>query len=60
MGSHATGVTMYSLILWQKFDGMLSFTTDAWTSPNHHMYVALTVHFVHDNGTPPPEWSLIL
>ncbi|SJL04344.1 uncharacterized protein ARMOST_07710 [Armillaria ostoyae] len=42
----------YSLILWQKFDGMLSFATSAWTSPNHHVYVALAVHFVHDNGMP--------
>lgn len=25
--------------------GTLSFATDAWTSPNHKAYVAVTVHF---------------
>jgi hypothetical protein len=25
----------------------LSFATDAWTSPNHRAYVAVTVHFEH-------------
>ena len=25
--------------------GVLSFTMDAWTSPNHKAYVAVTVHF---------------
>lgn len=29
----------------QKHDGSLSFGTDAWTSPNHKVYVAITVHF---------------
>jgi hypothetical protein len=29
----------------------LSFATDAWTSPNHRAFIALTVHFEHD-GTP--------
>ncbi|PBK85577.1 hypothetical protein ARMGADRAFT_941794, partial [Armillaria gallica] len=36
----------------RKFDGMLSFATNAWTSPNHCGYVALTIHFVHENDTP--------
>lgn len=30
---------------------MLNFATDAWTSPNHKAYVAITVHFEH-KGTP--------
>jgi hypothetical protein len=29
----------------------LSFATDAWTSPNHKAYVAVTVHF-EENGVP--------
>ena len=29
----------------------MSFATDAWTSPNHKAYVAITVHF-EQNGTP--------
>ena len=29
----------------QKNNGALSFATDAWTSPNHKAYVAVTVHF---------------
>ena len=29
----------------QEYDGKLSFATDAWTSPNHKAYVAVTVHF---------------
>ncbi|KAF8812980.1 hypothetical protein BYT27DRAFT_7032782, partial [Phlegmacium glaucopus] len=35
----------------QKHDGKLHFATDAWTSPNHRAYVALTVHFEH-KGAP--------
>jgi hypothetical protein len=31
----------------QETEGKLSFATDAWTSPNHKAYVALTVHFKH-------------
>jgi hypothetical protein len=27
---------------------MLSFGTDAWTSPNHKAYVAITVHFENE------------
>ena len=29
----------------QEHDGALNFATDAWTSPNHKAYVAVTVHF---------------
>jgi hypothetical protein len=29
----------------------LSFATDAWTSPNHRSFIALTVYFEQD-GTP--------
>ena len=29
----------------------MSFATDAWTSPNHKAYVAVTVHF-KNNGKP--------
>ena len=29
----------------QVYEGVLSFTTDAWTSPNHKAYMAMTVHF---------------
>ncbi len=36
----------------QKLNGLLSFATDAWTSPNHRAYVVLMVHFMRDDGTP--------
>jgi hypothetical protein len=29
----------------QEYEGSLSFATDAWTSPNHKSYMAVTVHF---------------
>ena len=29
----------------QEHIGVLNFTTDSWTSPNHKAYVAMTVHF---------------
>lgn len=32
------------LPLRQEYDGRLNFATDAWTSPNHRAYVAVTVH----------------
>jgi hypothetical protein len=38
-------------IPWQKHDGKLHFATDAWTSPNHRAFVAVTVHFEH-KGSP--------
>jgi hypothetical protein len=31
--------------------GALSFATDAWTSPNHKAYVAVTIHFENE-GVP--------
>ncbi|KAI0745590.1 hypothetical protein C8Q76DRAFT_595802, partial [Earliella scabrosa] len=31
----------------QEHKGALSFATDAWTSPNHRAFVAVTVHFEH-------------
>src|SRR6201996_2609142 len=33
---------------YQDYDGALNFATDAWTSPNHKAYVAVTVHFQRD------------
>jgi hypothetical protein len=33
------------------YDGALSYATDAWTSPNHKAYIAVTVHFEKD-GVP--------
>ncbi|KAL1937246.1 hypothetical protein VTO73DRAFT_13915 [Trametes versicolor] len=35
----------------QEYDGDLSFTVDAWTSPNHKALVAFGVH-LQQNGTP--------
>lgn len=35
----------------REHDGALSFATDAWTSPNHRAFVAVTVHFEKD-GVP--------
>ncbi|KAG1807722.1 hypothetical protein EV424DRAFT_1474165 [Suillus variegatus] len=32
----------------QEYEGALSFATDAWTSPNHRAFVAVTVHFEQD------------
>jgi hypothetical protein len=32
----------------QEYEGALSFGTDAWTSPNHRAFVAVTVHFEKD------------
>ena len=29
----------------------MSFTTDAWSSPNHRAYIAIAVHLIH-NGEP--------
>ncbi|KAF8219061.1 hypothetical protein L208DRAFT_1131753, partial [Tricholoma matsutake] len=31
--------------LLQEYDGDISFATEAWTSPNHYAYVAVTAHF---------------
>ena len=35
----------------QEHVGALNFTTDAWTSPNHKAYIAVTVHF-ENSGVP--------
>ncbi|PIL29407.1 hypothetical protein GSI_09459 [Ganoderma sinense ZZ0214-1] len=32
----------------QEHEGALHFATDAWTSPNHRTFVAITVHFERD------------
>ena len=37
--------------LLQEYEGQLNFATDAWTSPNHKVFVAFIVHFAHE-GTP--------
>jgi hypothetical protein len=37
-------------IFGKKYDGRLSFATDAWTSPNQRAYVAITVHFEYKGG----------
>jgi hypothetical protein len=34
----------------QNYEGKLSFATDAWTSPNHKAYIAVTVHFEQDGA----------
>jgi hypothetical protein len=35
----------------KEHDGTLSFATDAWTSPNHKAFIAVTVHLEID-GVP--------
>lgn len=35
----------------QEYEGRLSFATDAWTSPNHRAFIAITVH-LEVNGEP--------
>lgn len=44
-------VLIRGLLCRQEYKGRLSFATDAWTSPNHRAFVAVTVHFEH-NGQP--------
>ena len=39
------------LIYYQEYKGLLSFATDAWTSPNSKAYIAITVH-LEQNGVP--------
>ena len=34
-------------IMPQEYEGNLNFATDAWTSPNHKSFVAVSVHFEH-------------
>ena len=31
----------------QEYEGEINFTMDAWTSPNHYAYIAITAHFQH-------------
>ncbi|KAG2362078.1 hypothetical protein BDR07DRAFT_1451332 [Suillus spraguei] len=31
----------------REYDGKLNFSTDSWTSPNHHAYIALLMHLEH-------------
>ena len=35
----------------QQYPGKLSFSTDAWTSPNHKAFIAVSVH-LEKEGTP--------
>ncbi len=35
----------------REYEGKVSFATDAWTSPNHHAFMAVTAHLEH-NGEP--------
>ena len=35
----------------QEHNGALNFATDAWASPNHKAYVAVTMHFENE-GVP--------
>ena len=34
----------------QEHDGALSFGTDVWMSPNHKVYVTVTIHFEQNGG----------
>lgn len=36
------------MMVHQEYEGKLSFATDAWTSPNHKAFVAITVHLEHE------------
>lgn len=31
----------------KEYEGNLNYATDAWTSPNHKSFVAVSVHFEH-------------
>jgi hypothetical protein len=44
--NHLSGLTYL-----QEHDGDLNFATDTWTSPNHKVFVTVTVHFEND-GVP--------
>jgi len=35
----------------EEYEAELNFATDVWTSPNHKMFIAVTVHF-KNNGEP--------
>ncbi|KIK04056.1 hypothetical protein K443DRAFT_4877 [Laccaria amethystina LaAM-08-1] len=32
----------------REYDGALNFATDTWMSPNHKVYVVITIHFEHE------------
>jgi hypothetical protein len=32
----------------REYDGRLNFATDAWSSPSHKAFIALSVHLEHD------------
>ncbi|KAF9225171.1 hypothetical protein BS17DRAFT_700379, partial [Gyrodon lividus] len=32
---------------YKEYDGKVNFTTDAWTAPNHRVFIAFTVHLEH-------------
>lgn len=32
----------------QSYEGELNFATDAWTTPNHKAFVAISVHLKHE------------
>ncbi|KAJ8591954.1 hypothetical protein M405DRAFT_700280, partial [Rhizopogon salebrosus TDB-379] len=36
------------ILCYQEYDGELNFATDAWTSPNHKAFVAVSVHLEHE------------
>jgi hypothetical protein len=33
----------------QNYAGNINFASDAWTSPNHKAFVAITAHFLHED-----------
>jgi len=35
----------------QEYDGKLNFATDAWSSPNHKAFMAVSVHMEHNGET---------
>ncbi|KAF5343676.1 hypothetical protein D9758_014683 [Tetrapyrgos nigripes] len=35
-------------LMLQEYEGDINFATDAWSSPNHRAYIAITVHLEHD------------
>jgi hypothetical protein len=32
----------------RNYPGRINFTMDAWSSPNHHAFIAFCVHLEHD------------
>jgi hypothetical protein len=47
--SNAYGDLIYVPL--QEYDGVINFATDAWSSPNHYAYVAVTAH-LENQGHP--------